>query len=361
MEPITQALLGATTAELAAGPRLRGRALGWGAVIGMSPDLDVVLGPMRDGYGEWLFHRGTTHSLWFGLVVGPLLGWLLWRWRDNGRPALLGPWIRLAVVALVTHPLLDAFTPYGTQLFAPFWRERFAWNGVAIVDPLYSAILLAGVLCVASRRTPERAKRRGLVVCLALSTSYLLAGLGVNQWVKHDVRSALAEVAPRIDRVRAYPTIFQPWLRSFVVQTPDAVYVGLHSWWSPGCPSWQAHPRPQPDPGLEAVRASWQGELLEWFADGDVGVFQTPRPGGSGRRIRIEDLRYSWWSPDARGMWGIQADLDDQDRLMAPIERLDRISVDERDLDRFLGLLAGRLPNSEDGWSRPSICEVGPR
>ena len=79
MEPITQALLGAATAELVAGRALRGRALGWGAIIGMSPDLDVLLGPLRDGYGAWLYHRGTTHSLWFGFVLGPLLGWILWR------------------------------------------------------------------------------------------------------------------------------------------------------------------------------------------------------------------------------------------------------------------------------------------
>ena len=36
-------------------------------------------------------------------------------------------WLRtgagIAIVALVTHPLLDGFTPYGTQFFAPFVRE----------------------------------------------------------------------------------------------------------------------------------------------------------------------------------------------------------------------------------------------
>ena len=83
MEPVTQALLGAASAELVAGKSLpRPTALVFGALIGMSPDLDILLGPLNNGYGEWLFHRGTTHSLWFGFAIGPLLGWALWKWRD---------------------------------------------------------------------------------------------------------------------------------------------------------------------------------------------------------------------------------------------------------------------------------------
>ncbi|MEZ4292978.1 MAG: hypothetical protein R3E53_21570 [Myxococcota bacterium] len=60
----------------------------------------------------------TTHSLWFGFVVGPLLGWLLWRWRDNGRERLLPAWIALSVVALVTHPC--STSPCGRNSCAPF-------------------------------------------------------------------------------------------------------------------------------------------------------------------------------------------------------------------------------------------------
>jgi inner membrane protein len=354
MEPITQALLGATTAELVAGQRLRGRAMGWGAIIGMSPDLDVLLAPLHDGYGEWLYHRGTTHSLWFGFVVGPLLGWILWRWRDQGREHLLRAWIGLATAALVTHPLLDGFTPYGTQLFAPFWRERFAWNGVAIVDPLYSIILVLGVAGIASRRRAEAAKKRALILSLVLSTSYLLAGFLVNRWVENDLRRVLAETAPDITRIRAYPTIFQPWLRSLVVRTPNTVYVGLHSWWDWGCPSWRVHPWPTQDPGLAALRSTWQAELLEWFADGDIGIFVSPT--ASGRRIRIEDLRYSWSSPKGRGMWGVQAIVDETNQIVGPIERLDRISIEAPDLDHLGRILAGQLPGATEGWTRPSSC-----
>ena len=70
------------------GRALDRRALAWGALIGMAPDIDVVAkaaGP----FAEWAWHRGPTHSLWFGPLVGPLLAWLLW--KRKGGP--LGAWI----------------------------------------------------------------------------------------------------------------------------------------------------------------------------------------------------------------------------------------------------------------------------
>ena len=360
MEPVTQALLGAATAEIVSGRELRGRALGWGAAIGMSPDLDILLGGLHGGYGEWLYHRGTTHSLWFGFVAGPVLGWILWRWRDAGFEQTLPAWIKLAIVALVTHPLLDGFTPYGTQFLAPFVRDRFAWNGVAIVDPFYSIVLGAGVFCAAIRRRPERWRRRRLLAALALSTGYLLAGVGVNAWVLRDLRESLAAEIERtqagdIERIRAYPTIFQPWLRSFVARTPSAIFVGLHSWQEAGCPAWQRHVRPPPTPALRSLRSSWEGQLLEWFADGDVGYFvsrESPEPD----RIRMEDLRYSWASPDARGLWGIEARIGRRGELIGGIERLDRITPDADGYARVGRLLRGRLPEPGDGWHRPAHC-----
>lgn len=361
MEPVTQALLGAATAELVCGKKLRGRALGWGAIIGMSPDLDVLFGPLRDGYGEWLYHRGTTHSLWFGFVMGPLLGWLLWKWRDGGESGNLPGWIKLSIAALVTHPLLDGFTPYGTQLLAPFVRDRFAWNGVAIVDPFYSVVLGLGVAAAAARSLAPETRRRWLLIGLSVSTAYLGMGLAINRWVVSDIRAAVGETAAleanSIERIRAYPTIFQPWLRSFVLRTGDAVYVGLHSWQEAGCPAWQRYIHPPASPALNAVRATWQAEMLEWFADGDVAKFVHSEPGGV-TRVRLEDVRYSWASPNGRGMWGLEARVDATGELIGEPVRLARTGPTAGDFDRIGRLLTGALPDETSGWQRPYGCSA---
>ena len=99
--------------------------------------------------------------------------------------------MRIAIAALVTHPLLDGFTPYGTQLFAPFDRTRFAWNGVAIVDPFYTGLLGAGVLAVVLRRLSPRARWRGLVLGLTLSSAYLAVGLAIDRHVVGQLRETL--------------------------------------------------------------------------------------------------------------------------------------------------------------------------
>ena len=47
-------------------------------------------------------------------------------------------------LALVTHPLLDTMTVYGTQLALPFSDWPFGVGSVFIIDPLYTLPLLAG-------------------------------------------------------------------------------------------------------------------------------------------------------------------------------------------------------------------------
>ena len=234
MEPLSQALLGASVGYGVAGRTLGRRALGWGALLGMLPDLDVLLGGVDEGFGEMLYHRGSTHALWFGPLIGPVLGALLWRAFGRGTPRRA--WQKLAVLALVTHPLLDVFTPYGTQLFAPFWRARIAFDGIGIVDPFYTAPLLIGVLLAVTVAPARKHSKRNVLVdvgnaqanaankksqfdvgetapladgksardrrhifarraCLAglaVGTLYLCAGVGLNEWARADARRVLA-------------------------------------------------------------------------------------------------------------------------------------------------------------------------
>ncbi len=354
MEPITQGLLGAATGQLVAGRRIGRQALLFGALVGMTPDLDVVLGPLHDGFGEWLYHRGTTHSLWFGFVAGPVIGWLLWRWRDPDRETPVSAWIALSIVALFTHPLLDGFTPYGTQLLAPFSRERFAWNGVAIVDPIYTALLGAGVAWAASRNRSPTSGRRAIVLALVFSCVYLGLGVAANAWVVAELRGVFERELGTVTRIRAYPTILQPWLRHFVVHAGRDRVVGFHSLLRPECPTWRVRRLPEPNPRIDAVLASWPGRLLVWFADGDVGIEERRGPAGS--TVRVDDLRYAWGSQEARGMWGVVADFDAQGARVGPIRRFGRPGRGERDVSRLWRAILGELPGEAEGFRSAASC-----
>src|SRR5262245_15352651 len=147
MDPPTHGLLGAALGQALFGRSLGRRALAWGAFGAMLPDVDIVMnatGPM----GEWLYHRGPTHGLWVPPVVGVLLGTLVGRARQRSDPDGAGPhahWRWLFVLTLLSHPLLDAGTSYGTVLFAPFWSRRFAVEAIAIVDPLFTLLFVAAL------------------------------------------------------------------------------------------------------------------------------------------------------------------------------------------------------------------------
>jgi inner membrane protein len=323
MEPVTQGLLGAAFGQALCGKSLGKRALTWGAFAGMLPDVDVVMnwtGPM----GEFLYHRSFTHSVWCGPLVGPVLGWLAWRWagRETGR---LRAWIVLFVVGILTHPLLDAFTSYGTQLLSPLSDRRFAWDGVAIVDPAYSLILALGIAWGLWRGVASSTSRVAAVVALALSTAYLVYGVVLNERLEARVRRDLVGSQVRggdTADVRAYPTLLQLFLRRVVVRVGDEVRVGWVSTWRDNGGRWEWFRAPV-DPRIDAARATREGRILEWFADG-VTTGRVVEAGSGRAFVEIDDLRYGFPGRPQDGLWGIRVPLDDAGRPAGPAERFNR-------------------------------------
>src|SRR6266508_3010060 len=176
MDPLTHGLLGATIGQALFARRLGGWGLLAGAVAAMAPDLDVVMmatGPM----GDWIYHRGVTHSIWVAALLGPALAYAAARSQAGGRRA----WTLLFVLTLLSHPLLDWCTSYGTQLLAPLSAHRFALDAVAIIDPAYSLLLLAALLVGAWRGVAARGAALSAAVALVLSTAYLGHGLMLNR------------------------------------------------------------------------------------------------------------------------------------------------------------------------------------
>jgi len=316
MDPLTQGLLGASFGQAFYGRTLGRRALVWGALVGMAPDLDVVANPVSP-MAEWLWHRGPTHALWFGPILGPTLGFLLWKWK-GGR---FRDWAGLCAVALFTHPLLDAFTTYGTQLFAPFSRQRFAWDAVAIVDPLYSLALALALAFGLWRGASTRAARRAAWLGLALSSAYVGRGLLVNQRAEAIARAQLVAEGVSGAHVSAYPTLFQLPFRRIVARSGAEVHVGWLSVLAPRPIVWERF-EAAGGPLVEAARGTEEARVLEWFAMGEA----TPRvePTADGTVVEFDDLRYGFPGRPRDGLWGVRVRLDAAGRPIGNGERFDR-------------------------------------
>ncbi len=327
MDTLTQGLLGAACGQAFCADRLGWRrATAWGAVGGLLPDIDVLPIAFMGPLAEFRSHRALTHALWFSLVAGPLLGWAVWRFQarrgDRRDPGALSSWNALFVIALVTHPLLDLFTTYGTLLLWPLPR-RFAFDAVAIIDPFYSAILAAALLVGWRARGASGAllAQASALVALVLSTAFLFYGLHLNHVAVDEARRQLAARASPALEVRAYPTLFQPWLRRIVARDGRDVSVGLLSTWRPHAIAFRGFREPD-DARVEAALATPEARLFTWFAMGQTTA--RARQDARGAAVEIDDLRYGDGETPEHGLWGLRIALDARGLPAEPVERFNR-------------------------------------
>jgi inner membrane protein len=209
-------------------------------------DIDMVC-YWKDSTFGFAHHRGSTHTfagvpLVAALVVG--LVWILDRMRQrlSKHPERRAERLRrrhlpekprwwllygLAVIACLSHILLDFTNNYGVRPFEPFSYRWFAWDIVFIYEPLLYVFLLGGLILpglfslineeVGSRPQKPRGTA-GAVVALAL-----VAGLWGFRDFEH--RRALAAMNSRVyqgvDAIRtsAFPYPANPFHWAGVAET----------------------------------------------------------------------------------------------------------------------------------------------
>jgi inner membrane protein len=285
LDSLTQVVLGGCVAAAVVPAAHRRRAAWTGALLGTLPDLDSF--PLRwlgaDAVTTVTWHRGPSHSLPVLLLVALALWWLL---RRHWQPVRVAPgrWLAAISLALWTHPLLDAFTVYGTQLWWPLSDAHPAmWSSVFIIDPAYTLPLLLGF--GAAVVLGARPAARGLVLlALLLSSGYL----GWSLWAKHLVeRAAVAALAPLglQDAPRfSVPMPFSTLMWRVVVMTPEQTLEGYRALAVDRAPM-----RFAPIPSEPALLAPFAVQApvarLLWFSSG----FMTPQIDGN--RLLLSDLR----------------------------------------------------------------------
>ncbi|MFV0237778.1 MAG: metal-dependent hydrolase, partial [Flavobacteriales bacterium] len=182
MDSITQATLGVAVGEVLLGRKIGNKAAILGAIIATIPDLDVALLPFYSNLEQISIHRGFSHSIVFSLIGAFLIAFILSKIKWTNSIKYFSLWL-FSWLVLFTHILLDAFTTYGTQLFLPFSNYRVSFDSINIVDPIYTASLLIGILFSIwfFRKKPNRSIYTK--IGLGFSTLYLLLTL----WIKHSV------------------------------------------------------------------------------------------------------------------------------------------------------------------------------
>jgi len=227
MDSLTQIILGAAVAEAVLGKKVGNKAMLYGAIAGTIPDLDIFASYFTDTVSALEIHRGFTHSIFFSVLFAPIFGWLISKierrsiasWKD---------WSLLMFWGLFTHPVLDSFTTWGTQLFWPF-EIRLAFKNIFVIDPLYTLPFLF-FLILAMRAERGSARRRKMNnLGLIVSSLYMLISIGLKGVTYSKFEDALKKQNISYLQIQTKPAPFNTILWTANVELEDAYLIGNYS------------------------------------------------------------------------------------------------------------------------------------
>jgi inner membrane protein len=364
LDTLTHGLLGAAVANLGLRQRI-GRDATWAAFLAaMMPDLDILAAPAMNlvGMGDSLnglrIHRGITHSLLAVPVFALAMAGIWWSIRrkvrtrnGNGQATAPAPttgetpvglmgkmpmpqavprptpfWLLYLCVFLpmLTHPLLDACTSYGTQLLGPIISARYAFDAVPIIDLLYTPILILTVLAcyVVRKKTHSPAPRATFAIALiglVLSCGYLCAGRYMHH-VAVDKATRICQerhiaTPEQIVRADAYPSMGSIFLWRALVETGDSwIVMRIHHLARDDS---KIQPAVLPKTDNEWVRRARElpdVRTFEWFALGRVRAAY--EHSACRHVVAFQDMRYGPVTGSSGGMWGFQVVYDDAGNLL---------------------------------------------
>ena len=281
MDSLTQFVLGSAIATATLGRRTAAwKAVLWGGVAGTLPDLDAFI-DHGDAILNMVRHRSESHSLFFLSLLSAPLAWLVARLCRE--PQHVARWWLALWLALITHPLLDWMTVYGTQLLLPFTNHPYAVGSIFIIDPLYTLPLLTGVLAaLALRQGRGLAWVRGALV---VSSAYLAWSVAAQQIATQRILASAPVPGLAHAQLLVTPAPFNTLLWRAVAVTPTHYYEGYYSLLDGTHPvAWTSHLR---GADLRAQHAdNPHVQRLAWFSHG----FMRMQAGSQGR-LTITDLR----------------------------------------------------------------------
>jgi inner membrane protein len=246
MEPVTHFLTGACIGRAGLN-RKTAHATLTAVLAAEAADLDI-LWSLRGPVEELKHHRGITHTfLAAPVVAGVVVGavWLVDRWlrkrsarmadaldqnaRAPSAPIRLG-WLYLtALLAALSHLLLDWTNNYGLRPFFPFDPHWYAGSFMFIAEPVVWGLLFLALFMpwmlglvggeIGARRTPFRG--RGWAI-FALTGMLLL---GCWRWAEHAQAQAMVEntqlTAAPVKRIAMEPYPVNPYRWHAILDTED--------------------------------------------------------------------------------------------------------------------------------------------
>ena len=247
MDWITHAAVGAAVGEILLGKRMGNRALGWGALFGIAPDLLGALAALALSASGKLAHQdAASHSLVLLLLLLLTLPRALVQLWKRSKPTTQQAGLFVGFV-WASHLLVDCLDVRGVQVLWPYPAPPAALGLLGEGDPLFAAPLVVALLSLTWLRSKiEQAKRRRRWWWgVGLSAAYL-ALAGSAKWAASAGFAAdLARRGTSYERRLETPTPCNLLLWRGLVDRGDEIWVGYRGVfeWHSTPVRWTVYPR----------------------------------------------------------------------------------------------------------------------
>lgn len=242
MDSLTQIVLGAAVGEAVLGKKVGNKAMLFGAIAGTIPDLDVFTRFLtNDPITAIEWHRGFSHSILFSIIFAPIFGWLTYKLLPKKEATWKG-WSWLMFWGLFTHPILDSFTTWGTQLFWPF-EMRLAFQNIFVIDPLYTLPFLFFLILAMFQKRSSVKRRKYNTWGLVISITYMAITLVLKGIAYQKFTTALAnQQIPYVD-IDTRPSPFNTILWTANIETEDAYLIANYSFFDSKPIAFESYPK----------------------------------------------------------------------------------------------------------------------
>jgi len=195
--------------------------------------------------------------------------------------------------SIVTHPLLDACTTYGTQLFQPFSDYRAAINNISVVDPIYTVPFLLLVILASRFARTAKARRIFNWAGIALSSVYMMITFYHKAKVDAVFEQSLRADSIHYSRYLTSPTIFNNILWQGIAESDHHYHYGMYSLMDARAVVDSFVQIPKNHDWIEPWKDDRAIRILTWFSDDYYHILR--RADG---RLQFNDLRFGSLSGD---------------------------------------------------------------
>jgi inner membrane protein len=205
-------------------------------------------------------------------------------------------WSILFGLGFLTHTLLDACTPFGTQLFQPFSNVRISFDTIAVIDPLYTVPFLICLILAAFYHRASSRRRFFNWLGIGLSCAYLAFTFYNQHQMENKFKALLEERNVNYNQVSVVPTIFNNALWQCVAETDTNYVFTNYSVFDKNLDKIKLVSIEKNHDLLAAYESDKEIKILKWFSKGYYNVEQ--QADGS---LKYNDLKIAVISEDIFG------------------------------------------------------------